>query len=76
VEYAHLGYRTRLSRLHIPNPLLAKAFLRGGHLATYYPKKKNNQGTPGRSQVPQADPPAIRLLNTDKRRDREKQHTT
>jgi hypothetical protein len=39
------------------------------------PKQENNKGTPGRSQVPQADPPVTRLHNSDKRHDREKQQT-
>jgi hypothetical protein len=34
VECARLEYRIRLSRLHIPDPPLAKDFPGGGHLAT------------------------------------------
>jgi hypothetical protein len=59
-----------------PPPPLAKAFPRGGHLATRDPMQENNYGPPCRSQVPQTDPPATRLHNLDKRRDKEKQHTT
>jgi hypothetical protein len=59
--------------LDIPDPPLAIAFSRGGHLATRDPKQQNNQGTLGRSQVPQTYPPVTRLHNSDKRRDREKQ---
>jgi hypothetical protein len=61
---------------HIGLPPLAKAFPRGGHLVTRDPMQENNQGTPGRTHVPQADPHATRLHNLDTRRDREKQHTT
>jgi hypothetical protein len=67
---------TRLSRLHIPDPSLAKTFLRGDHLTTRDPMQENKQGTSGRSQVPQADPYVTILHNSDKRRDREKQQTT
>jgi hypothetical protein len=63
---------TRLSRLHTSDPPLAIAFPRGGHLATWDLKQKNNQGIPNRSHVPQTDPLAIRLHNLDKKRDREK----
>jgi hypothetical protein len=61
---------------HTRPPPLAIAILRGGHLATRDTKQEINQGTLGRSQVPQTDLPATRLHNTDKRRDREKQLTT
>jgi hypothetical protein len=36
------------------------------------PKRKITKGPWGGSQVPQANPPAIRLHNSDKERDREK----
>jgi hypothetical protein len=42
VECARLRYRTRLSRLDILDPLLAKAFPRGSHLATRDPMQENN----------------------------------
>jgi hypothetical protein len=61
-EWACLGYR---SRLYIPDPALAIVFLTDIHLATQDPKQENNQRTPGRSQVPQIDPPATRLHNSD-----------
>jgi hypothetical protein len=38
VECARLGYRTRLSRLHVSNPPLAIAFPRGDHLTTPDPE--------------------------------------
>jgi hypothetical protein len=57
-------------------PPLAIAFSRGGHMATRDPKQENNQGIPGRSQVPQTNPPATRLHNSNKRQNREKQLTT
>jgi hypothetical protein len=43
------------------------AFSRSDHLATRDPKQENNQGTLGRSQVPQADLPVIRLHNSDQK---------
>jgi hypothetical protein len=49
VKYTHLGYGTRLSRLHTPNPPLALAFPRSNHSVTRDPKQENNQGTPRRS---------------------------
>jgi hypothetical protein len=48
-------------------PPLALAFSRSDHLATRDPKQENNQGTLGRSQVPQADLPVIRLHNSDQK---------
>jgi hypothetical protein len=53
-------------------PSLALAFPRDNHSVTRDPTQENNQGTPGRTQVPQANPLAIRLYNLDKKRDREK----
>jgi hypothetical protein len=44
VECASLGYRTRLRRLQILDPPLAKAFRRGGHLATQTPCRKITKG--------------------------------
>jgi hypothetical protein len=44
VECARLGYMTRLSRLHIPDPPLRIAFLKGGHLATRDPSRKIAKG--------------------------------
>jgi hypothetical protein len=44
----HLGYGTRLSRLHTLDPPLALAFTRGSHSATRDPKQENIQGTPDR----------------------------
>jgi hypothetical protein len=44
-KYTHLGYRTRLSRLHTLDPQLALDFLRSSHSATLDPKQENNQGT-------------------------------
>jgi hypothetical protein len=35
---AHLGYGTRLSRPHTPDPTLALVFLRSSHSATRDPK--------------------------------------
>jgi hypothetical protein len=54
VKCARLGCGTRLSRLHTspPPPPLALAFPWSSHSATRDPKQKNNQMTPGRSQVP------------------------
>jgi hypothetical protein len=54
-----LGYRTKLSRLYTLDPLLALAFPGSSHSGTRDPGQENNQGTPDKSQVPQADPLAI-----------------
>jgi hypothetical protein len=67
-----LGYEIRLSRLHTLDPPLALALPRDSHLVTQNPKQENNQGTPSISQVPQADPPAIRLHSSYINQDREK----
>jgi hypothetical protein len=64
-KYTCLGYRARLSRLHTLDPHLALGFPRSSHLATSDPEQENNQGTPDKSQVPQADPPAIELYNSN-----------
>jgi hypothetical protein len=44
----HIGYGTRLSRLHTPPPLppLALAFPRSSHSATVDSEQENNQETP------------------------------
>jgi hypothetical protein len=67
-----LGYRIRLSRLYTLDPLLALAFPRSSHSATPDPEQENNQRTPDKSQVPQADLPTTGLHNSNQRRDREK----
>jgi hypothetical protein len=67
-KYTHLGYGTRLSRLYTLDPLLALAFLRSSHSATLDPEQENNQRTPDKSQVPQADPSATGLHNSNQRR--------
>jgi hypothetical protein len=51
----HLGYKTWLSRLYTLDPLLAFAFPRSSHSATPDLEKENNQRTPDKSQVPEAD---------------------
>jgi hypothetical protein len=67
VKYTRLGYRTRLSRLHTLDPPLALTFLRNSHPATSDTEQENNQMTPDKSQVPQADQPMIELHNLDQR---------
>jgi hypothetical protein len=67
-----LRYGTRLSRLYTLDPLLALAFLWSSHSATPDPEQENNQRTPDKSQIPQADPPVTGLHNSNLRRDREK----
>jgi hypothetical protein len=67
VKYTHLGYRTKLNRLHTLDPPLVLAFLRNSHLATSDPEQENNQRTPDKSQVPQADLPMTELHNSDQR---------
>jgi hypothetical protein len=62
-----LGYGIQAKQAAHSRPPLALAFLRGSHLATQDPEQENNPGTPGRSQVPQADPPATRLHNSNQR---------
>jgi hypothetical protein len=42
-KYTHLGYRTKLSRLHTLDPHIALAFLRGNHSATSNLEQENNQ---------------------------------
>jgi hypothetical protein len=58
-----LGYGTRLSRLHTLDLPLELAFPWGSHSTTLDPEYENNQGTPDKLQVPQADPPTTRLHN-------------
>jgi hypothetical protein len=60
-----LGYETRLSRLHILDPLLALVFLRSSHSATTDSEKENNQETPDKLQLPQADPSVTGLHNSN-----------
>jgi hypothetical protein len=73
VRCTRLGYRTRLSRLHtLDPPPLALAFPRSSHPATSDPEQENNQGTPDKSQVPQANPPTTGLHNSNQRQDKEK----
>jgi hypothetical protein len=48
-------------------PPIAVAFQRDSHLAIRDPKQENNQGIPGRLEVPQTDPPMTRLHNSDKK---------
>jgi hypothetical protein len=67
-----LRYGTRLSRLYTLDPLLALAFSWSSHSATPDPEQENNQRTPDKSQIPQADPPVTGLHNSNLRRDREK----
>jgi hypothetical protein len=69
-KFTSLGYETRLSSPHPPP--LPLAFPRSSHSKTRDPKQENNQGTQGRSHVPQAGPPTLRLHNSDQKRDREK----
>jgi hypothetical protein len=64
-KYACLGYETKLSRLYTMNPPLALAFPRSSHSATSDPEQENNQMTPDKSQVPQANPPATGLYNSN-----------
>jgi hypothetical protein len=64
-KYTRLWYRTRLSRLHTLDPHLALSFPRSSHPATPNPEQENNQGTPDKSQVPQADPPVTGLHNSN-----------
>jgi hypothetical protein len=63
VKYTHLGYGTRLSRVHTLDPPLALAFSRSSHLVTADSEQENNQETPDKLQVPQADPSVIGLHN-------------
>jgi hypothetical protein len=60
-----LGYGTRLSRMHtLDPPLLALAFLRSSHSATADFEQENNQETPDKLQIPQADLPMTGLHNS------------
>jgi hypothetical protein len=60
-----LWYKTSLSRLYTLDPPLALTFLRSSHLATLDPEQENNQMTPDKSHVPQADPPVIVSHNSN-----------
>jgi hypothetical protein len=60
-----LGYGIRLSRLHTLDPPLALAFPRNIHSATADAEQENNQETPDKLQVPQADPPVTGLHNSN-----------
>jgi hypothetical protein len=60
----HLGYGTRLSRLHTLDHPIALAFLRSNRSATPDLEQENNQGILDKLQVPQANPPAIGLHNS------------
>jgi hypothetical protein len=60
-----LGYRTRLSMLYTLDSPLALAFLRSSHSATLDLEQENNQRTPDKSQVPQANPPVTGLHNSN-----------
>jgi hypothetical protein len=64
-KYTQLGYETRLSRLHILDPLLALVFLRSSHSAKTDSEKENNQETPDKLQLPQADPSVTGLHNSN-----------
>jgi hypothetical protein len=55
VKYTHLGYITRVSRLHTLDP----------HSATPDPEQENNQATLDKSQVTQAGPSVIGLYNSN-----------
>jgi hypothetical protein len=58
VKYTRFGYRTKLSRLHTLNPPFSISFSEEWSFSTPNPEQENNQGTPDKSHVPQADPPA------------------
>jgi hypothetical protein len=60
-----LGYKTRLSRLHTLDPLLALAFSRSSHSAAADSEQENNQETTDKLHVPQADPPVTGLHNSN-----------
>jgi hypothetical protein len=60
-----LGYGIRLIMLHTLDPLLVLAFPRNSHSATADSEQENNQETPDKLQVPQADPPVTGLHNSN-----------
>jgi hypothetical protein len=62
-KYTHLGYGTRLNRVHTLDPPLALAFLRSSHSVTADSEQENNQETLDKLQVPQTDPSVIGLHN-------------
>jgi hypothetical protein len=49
----------------LSGPPLALAFLRSSHSATADSEQENNQETPDKLQVPQADPPVTGKRVTD-----------
>jgi hypothetical protein len=63
-KYTHLGYGIRLSRLHTPDPISVSLSMEQPFSNTG-PKQENNQGTPDKPQVPQADPPVTGLHNSN-----------
>jgi hypothetical protein len=67
-----LRVRNQAKQAAHSGPPLALAFPRDSHSATRDPEQENNQKTPCRTQVPQANPPTTRLHNSNKKQDREK----
>jgi hypothetical protein len=68
------GYGTKLSRLYTltPPPPVSISFSEEQPFSNTGLEQENNQRTPDKSQVPQADPPATGLHNSNQRRDMEK----
>jgi hypothetical protein len=60
-----LVYEIRLSRLYTLDLPLALAFLRSRHAETPDLGEEKNQRTLDKSHVPQADPPATGLYNSN-----------
>jgi hypothetical protein len=54
-------------------PPISNSLFKGQPSGNTGPQVENNQGTLGRLQVAQTDPPVTRLHNSNKRQDREKQ---
>jgi hypothetical protein len=62
-KYTRLAYMTRLSRLHTLNPPFSISFSEKQPFGNTETEPKNNQMTPDKSQVPQADSPVTGLHN-------------
>jgi hypothetical protein len=67
-----LRVRNQAKQIVHSGPLLVLAFSRSSHSAIPDPEQENNQMTPDKSQVPQADPSMTGLHNSNQRQDREK----
>jgi hypothetical protein len=64
-KYTFLGYRNRLSRLHTLYHPFSISFSEEHSFGNIRPEQENNQGTPDKSRVHQADLPMIGLHDSN-----------